>query len=104
MKVLDIVETPAKSGDQTEQTGTGGFITNDPYSVNYDASGGYSQEAGKSKELEVYWVLTNCLAAGGYGAMGGADMAAYQQPHDPYAIKSDPEHGKLLKKVFISQN
>ena len=31
--------------------------------------------------------------------MGGADMAAYQQPHDPYAIKSDPEHGKLLKKV-----
>ena len=31
--------------------------------------------------------------------MGGADMAAYQQPHDPYAIKSDPEHGKILKKV-----
>ena len=36
--------------------------------------------------------------------MGGADMAAYQQPHDPYAIKSDPEHGKLLKKVCKSQS
>ena len=50
IKVLDIVHTLAKSGDQTEQTGTGGFITNDPYSVNYDASGGYSQEAGKSEQ------------------------------------------------------
>ena len=91
------MHTLAKSGDQTEQTGTGGFITNDPYSVNYDASGGYSQEAGKSAARLPRSVTF--LAAGGYGAMGGADMAAYQQPHDPYAIKSDPEHGKLLKKV-----
>ena len=46
---------------QADSVGTGGgFITNDPYGANYganyDASGGYSQQAGKI--IRIYLSLT----------------------------------------------